>query len=92
MLFYAAVALLIFAAVNRRKAAKKRKAGTIVVSGDLKEKEPTITGTKTGPAVAVDTAVQIYRYEARVSGWCCPNCQCENDPRHSNCCVCNYKI
>lgn len=38
-----------------------------------------------------DDAVRVYLFEESVRGWCCPNCQCENDNRRTNCCVCNYK-
>ena len=38
-----------------------------------------------------DDAVRVYLFEENPQGWCCPNCQCENDSRRTNCCVCNYK-
>lgn len=38
-----------------------------------------------------EEAVRVYLYEELPGGWCCPNCECENHPRRTNCCVCNFQ-
>lgn len=46
---------------------------------------------KSKPVPPKDEAVRVYLYGEQPGGWCCPNCECENDSEEDSCCVCGWE-
>lgn len=73
---------------------KSRSKPTVPPAPVMPPENPRLHITQTNPpekTIRRDDAVRVYLFEENPQGWCCPNCQCENDSRRTNCCVCNYK-
>lgn len=82
--------LLIIVGIVILACAKLRKKPEIPSGGGEIYLPPDGPGDSPEPPVDL-SVVKIYQHEPVIRGWCCPNCQCENDHSNSYCCVCNYK-
>ena len=79
--------LVILLVIKAVKAGDTPNSGTLVIP-DEPEKVP----EEPKKSEILPEAVRIYYCnEPEARGWYCPNCQCENNYSHTNCCVCDYK-
>lgn len=66
----------------------EKSGGTLVLPED---EVPQGTPTWRQRTELKEEAVRIYLHEPQIRGWCCPNCECENEYSSTKCCVCNYE-
>lgn len=78
----------IFKALGKKASAKKKRPP---VDGGPKKPNPPVDEGPKKPNPPMKEAVQVYFHEPEIRGWCCPNCECENNYSRTNCCVCNYQ-
>ncbi len=78
--------LLILLAIKAAKSEDKPAGGTLV-----NPKEPEKVPEEPKKTEILPEVVRVYVHEPENRGWCCPNCQCENNYSRTNCCVCDYE-